>query len=255
VTMPSTNNGHGSKPERAALYLRVSSEEQRERETIDIQREFLEQYHKLYGLKATGVYKDDGVSGTIPLQERPEGRRLLEDAKVDKFGALLVYRLDRLGRSLLVIVDAHDRLQEAGVALQSATEPIDTSTPSGRLIFQMLASFAEFERASIRERTQAGLHRALRNGKHSGRIPYGYRLSPDESGLEIVEEESLVVRQILANIEGGSTARASASTTRVFLLQAGASRAESVSTDSPGPLRPSRRLSTRAHTQASTESR
>ncbi len=75
-----------------------------------------------------------------------------------------------------MVVDVHDRLGESGIALKSANEPIDTSTPAGRLIFQMLASFAEFERGTIRERTQHGLHRAFRNGKHSGRIPYGYRL-------------------------------------------------------------------------------
>src|SRR5829696_9663608 len=182
--MPSTN-GHGSKPEPVALYLRVSTDEQRDRETIEIQDDFLDQYRSLYELGVAEIYKDDGVSGTIPLHERPQGRRLLEDAEEGKFGALLVYRLDRLGRSLLVIVDAHDRLQEAGVALRSATEPIDTSTPSGRLIFQMLASFAEYERGIIRERTQAGLHRAYKDGKHTGRIPCGYRLAPDESGLEI----------------------------------------------------------------------
>ncbi len=79
--MPNTN-GHGPTPgaERVALYLRVSSEEQRDRETIEIQREFLEQYRRLYELEVAGVYADDGVSGTIPLHERPEGRRLLEDA-------------------------------------------------------------------------------------------------------------------------------------------------------------------------------
>jgi site-specific DNA recombinase len=203
--MPSTN-GHGPKnAERVALYLRVSSEEQRERETIEIQREFLEQYCRLYELEVADIYKDDGVSGTIPLHERPEGRRLLEDAKAGKFDTVLVYKLDRLGRSLLVIVDAHDRLETSGVSLRSATEPIDTSNPSGRLIFQMLASFAEYERGTIRERTQAGLHRALRNGKFSGRLPYGYRLSPDERGLEIVEGEAAVVRQIIANIAEGST--------------------------------------------------
>jgi len=56
------------------------------------------------------TYADDGVSGTIPLHERPEGRRLLEEAKEGKFVAALVYRLDHLGRALLVVVDAHDRL-------------------------------------------------------------------------------------------------------------------------------------------------
>ena len=93
------------------------------------------EYCRLYGMEVVGVYGDDSVSGTIPLNERPEGRRLLEEARSGAFTTLLVYRLDRLGRSLLVIVDAHDRLQAAGVALRSATEPIDTSTASGRLIF------------------------------------------------------------------------------------------------------------------------
>src|SRR5918992_5150788 len=204
--MPSTN-GHGSSEasERVALYLRVSSEEQRDRETIELQRDFLEQYCNLHELEVTDVYEDNGVSGTIPVRERPEGSRLLEDAKGGGFGAVLVYRLDRLGRSLLVIVDAHDRLEEAGVAMRSGTEPIDTSNPSGRLIFQMLASFAEFERASIRERTQAGLHRALRNGKFSGRIPYGYRLTEGGKGLDVVEQEAEIVRSIFKNIAEGSS--------------------------------------------------
>src|ERR671917_1434629 len=133
--MPNTN-GHGSSgaTDRVALLLRVSSEEQRDRETIEIQDEFLRQYCELYSLRVADIYPDDGISGTIPLHERPEGRRLLEDAKAGKFDTVLVYKLDRLGRSLLVIVDAHDRLQQAGVALKSAREPIDTSTPSGRLI-------------------------------------------------------------------------------------------------------------------------
>jgi site-specific DNA recombinase len=202
--MPTTN-GHGSKPERVALYPRVSSEEQRDRETIEIQEEFLEQYCNLYELEVAEIYKDDGVSGTIPLHERPAGRRLLEDAREGKFGTVLLYKLDRLGRSLLVIVNAHDRLETSGVSLRSATEPIDTSNPSGRLIFQMLASFAEYERGTIRERTQAGLHRALRNGTFLGRILYGYRRSPDETSLTLVEEEARIVREIIANIAAGAT--------------------------------------------------
>ena len=202
--MPSTN-GHGSKPERVALYLRVSSEEQRDRETIEIQREFLEQYRSLYELEVTEIYEDDGVSGTVPLHERPEGRRLLEDAREGKFDAVLVYKLDRLGRSLLVIVDAHDRLQQAGVALRSATEPIDTSTPSGRLIFQMLASFAEYERGTIRERTQAGQRRAFKNGRQVGAIPYGYDIVAKDGAFVVVEEEAGIVREIIANIAAGAT--------------------------------------------------
>jgi site-specific DNA recombinase len=199
-----TTNGHGAKPERVALYLRVSSEEQRERQSIETQREFLEQYRQLYELEVAEIFEDDGVSGTIPLHERPEGRRLLEDAQDGRFETLLVYRLDRLGRSLLVIVDGHNRLDSLEVALRSATEPIDTSTPSGRLIFQMLASFAEYERETIRERTRAGLHRAFRGGKHMGRIPYGYRATED-ARLEVEAEEAEIVREIITNIAEGST--------------------------------------------------
>jgi site-specific DNA recombinase len=95
--MPSTN-GHGSEnSERVALYMRVSSEEQRDRETIEIQREFLEQYCRLYRLEIAKMYADDGVSGTVPLHERPDGRQLLEDAREGRFTAVLVSKLDRLG--------------------------------------------------------------------------------------------------------------------------------------------------------------
>jgi site-specific DNA recombinase len=201
--MPSVN-GHGAEPERVALYLRVSSEEQREKATIKIQSDFLEGYCELHALEVAGRYQDDGISGTIPLHERPEGRRLLEDAKESKFGVVLVYRLDRFGRSLLGIVDATERLEMLEVGLRSATEPIDTSTPGGRLIFQMLASFAEYERGTIRERTQAGLHRALREGKHAGRIPYGYAI--DEQGkLTVVEDEARIVREIISNVANRAT--------------------------------------------------
>jgi site-specific DNA recombinase len=72
----------------------VSSEEQRDRETIEIQRDFLKEFCRLYAYEVTGTYADDGVSGTIPLHERPEGRRLLKDARAGKFSTLLVYCLD-----------------------------------------------------------------------------------------------------------------------------------------------------------------
>ena len=203
--MPSTN-GHApaGAAERIALYLRVSSEEQRDRETIEIQRQFLEEYCKLYGLEVVEVYEDDGVSSTVPLHERPEGRWLLEDAQGKKFDTVIVYKLDRLGRTLLVIVDAHDRLDASDASLRSAREPIDTSNASGRLIFQMLASFAEYDRENIKERTQAGIHRAFRSGKHFGRIPYGYDLN-EAGAIEIVEHEARVVREIVANVAAGAT--------------------------------------------------
>src|SRR5919202_1271576 len=103
--MPSTN-GHGAKPERVALYLRVSSEEQREAGTIQTQRESLKRYAAVREFEVVNVYADDGVSGTFHLHERPEGLRLLEAARAGKFDTVVVYKLDRLARTQLGILDA-----------------------------------------------------------------------------------------------------------------------------------------------------
>ena len=84
---------------RLALSLRVSSEDQADRGTIEAQRDFLRQYVQLYSLPAADEYADDGITGTLPLSDRPEGRRLLQDAEAGRFGCVLVYRLTRLGRS------------------------------------------------------------------------------------------------------------------------------------------------------------
>lgn len=186
---------------KVALYLRVSSEEQVERATIETQESFLADYCKLYGIDVVDTYKDAGLSGTVPMHERPEGARLLGD--LENLDSVLVYRLDRIGRTLTNVVEAHERLESAGVAMLSATEPIDTSTPSGRLIFHMLASFAEFERGTIAERTKHGLHRAFRAGRHTGKIPYGYDVT--DEGFVIVEDEAQVVREMISNIARGST--------------------------------------------------
>jgi site-specific DNA recombinase len=204
--MPSTN-GHIPKDEaeRVALYLRVSSLEQRDEGTIETQRQYLERYADGRGLKVIDTYADDGVPGTIPFHQRPEGRRLLEGARAAKFESVVCYKLDRIGRSLLNVVDAHDRLQVLGVGLRSAKEQLETTTPAGRLQFQMLAGFAEFERATIRDRTQDGLHRALRAGKQPGRVPYGYRIGEQSGSFEVVEDEARIVAQLFTNIAEDST--------------------------------------------------
>ncbi len=193
------------KPERFACYLRTSSTEQREAGTIETQRETLAKYAEALRLEVAGVYADDGVSGLIPFHERPEGARLLEDAKAGTFDAVLVYKLDRLGRKLAVVADAHDRLQSVGVALRSIHDSIDTSTAQGRLFFNTLAGFAEYEKEAINERTKDGKDRAYRNGVHVGVIPYGYDIA-DDGSFVIVEEEAAVVREIISNIanEGGT---------------------------------------------------
>jgi site-specific DNA recombinase len=202
--MPKSSEANGHAPERVALYLRVSSEEQRDAGTIQTQHSCLERYAAERGFEVVETYSDDGVSGTFHLHERPEGLRLLEDARAGKFDTVLVSRLDRLARTQLGILDAADRLERLGVALRSATEHYETATPQGRLLFHMLGSFAEFERSTIKQRTRDGLHREYREGHYMGRAPFGYRA--DEHGhLQVVPEEAEIVRQIFERIAAGGT--------------------------------------------------
>jgi site-specific DNA recombinase len=126
-----------------ALYMRVSSEDQAERGTIGAQRDFLRQFAHLYSLSVVEEYEDDGITGTLPLSQRPAGRRLLDDARQGRFGCVLVYRGDQLGRSLTALLEAHTVLSQAGITIRSATEPFDTSTPIGTFLFQLLGSLAE----------------------------------------------------------------------------------------------------------------
>lgn len=163
-----------------ALYARVSTEDQAERQTIQSQQMFLKRHCDLYGVTVAGEYTDDGISGTVPLDRREAGRRLLADAEAGQFGAVLVYRVDRLGRSLTAILDAHTALDTLGIAIRSATEPIDTATPIGRFIFQLLASLAELDRNTIADRMSTGRDRIAGTGKYTGGpIPLGYDVNAD----------------------------------------------------------------------------
>lgn len=174
----------------AAVYCRVSTEEQRERQSIDTQKELIEKYCEIEGLQIAGFYLDDGVSGTLSLDARPEGRRLLEDAKDHGFGTVLVYRLDRLGRDPRLTLNAVDELGRKGVCVKSATEPFDTTTPTGRFLLTMLSGVAGLERDIIVERSMLGTQRLAREGVWLGGIvPYGYRVDGKDRASRLVPSE------------------------------------------------------------------
>src|SRR5579863_4093119 len=99
------------------IYLRVSTEEQRERQSILTQKDFAERYCGLHQYQIHHIYADDGISGTVPLDRRPQASQFLRDARLGKFDQLLVFRLDRLGRDTRVILNAVDELEKAGVRL------------------------------------------------------------------------------------------------------------------------------------------
>ncbi|MGD0201859.1 MAG: recombinase family protein [Bryobacteraceae bacterium] len=173
-----------------AVYVRVSTEEQRERQSILTQREFAERYCQLHTLAVDRVYADDGVSGTVPLDQRPEGGQILKDAQLGKFDQLLVYKLDRLGRETRLILNAVADLEKLGVRIRSMTEEFDTGTATGRLMLTLLSGFASHEREVIRERSVAGTNRvAEAGGWLGGIVPYGYRKVGEKRDAHIVISE------------------------------------------------------------------
>jgi site-specific DNA recombinase len=176
-----------------ALYLRVSTEEQRERQSIVTQREFGQRYCELHQLPIFDVFADDGVSGTVPLETRPAGRRMLEGARLRKFDQILVFKLDRLGRDTRLILNAVAELEKYGVRVRSGTEEFDTATATGRLMLTMLSGFAAHEREMIRERSAAGTDRRAEAGAWLGGIvPYGYRKEGEKADARLVIGEERI---------------------------------------------------------------
>lgn len=138
-------------------YARVSTDEQ----NLDLQIQAL----KRVGCDA--IYTDSGISGST--QRRPGLDKTLK--KLRKGDKLVVWRLDRLGRSLVNLVQLLEKLGSREIRFHSICEHIDTSSSGGRLVFHMMAALAEFERSLISERTRAGMAAARARGQHMGRFP------------------------------------------------------------------------------------
>ena len=161
-----------SKSKRAALYLRVSTDGQ----TVDNQRLALEVVCDQRGWEVVEVYADNGVSGAKGRNQRPGLDALLKDASRGRFNVVLAWALDRLGRSLMDLLDTLSELDAVCVALVLHQQAIDTTTPAGRMFFQVTGAFAEFERGMIRSRVMAGLERARSRGVRLGRPRTGAKV-------------------------------------------------------------------------------
>jgi site-specific DNA recombinase len=185
-----------------AVYLRVSTDEQRERQSINTQRDFAERYCTLHSLSVFRVYADDGVTGTIPLEKRPEGGQILHDARLRKFDQLLIYKLDRLGRETRLILNAVAELEKLGVRVRSMTEEFDTGSSTGRLMLTLLSGFAAHERDTIRERSVAGTLRVAQAGVWLGGIvPYGYRRVGEKRDARLVVSEEPITGMAMSEAD------------------------------------------------------
>lgn len=153
------------KAKRAAIYLRVSTDQQ----TTDNQRLALEAVAERRGWTVAKLYEDAGISGAKGRDGRPGFDAAMKDAARRRYDVLLVWSIDRLGRSTATVTAALEELTAAGVSIYADKEGMDATTPHGRAMLQMAAVFGELERAMIRERVMAGLDRAKAQGKVLGR--------------------------------------------------------------------------------------
>jgi DNA invertase Pin-like site-specific DNA recombinase len=150
---------------RAALYVRVSTDAQ----TVENQIRELRQIAERHGWDVAEVYNDAGISGAKGRNGRPGLDSMLKDASRRKFDIVMAWAIDRLGRSLIDLVATIHHLEACGVDLYLDQQAIDTTTPMGKLVFQITGAFAEFERTMIRQRIKAGLKRAVAQGVKLGR--------------------------------------------------------------------------------------
>jgi DNA invertase Pin-like site-specific DNA recombinase len=150
---------------RAAIYVRVSTDKQ----TVENQVRELRQIAERRGWEVVEQYSDAGISGAKGRDNRPGLDQMLKDASKRRFDVVMAWAIDRLGRSLIDLLGTIQTLEASGVDLYLDQQSIDTTTPAGKLMFQVTGAFAEFERSMIRQRVNAGLKRAVEAGKTLGR--------------------------------------------------------------------------------------
>ena len=153
-----------TKPQRVALYARVSTDKQ---STENQLRELREAATRM-NWEVVGEYVDHGISGAKSRKDRPRLDALLKGVARKEFDIVAAWSVDRLGRSLIDLVQLLQELHAMGTDLYLHQQGINTTTPAGKALFGMMGVFAEFERGMIRERVTAGLARARKNGTKSG---------------------------------------------------------------------------------------
>ena len=153
-----------NRPRRVALYARVSTSNGQQDPEMQLRE--LREYATLRDLTIVGEYVDR-MTGS--KDSRPALNRLMADASQRNFDAVMVWKLDRFGRSLRHLVNALAELEALGLSFISLRDNLDLSTPSGRLMFQIIGAMAEFERSLIQERVKAGLRNATAKGRRLGR--------------------------------------------------------------------------------------
>jgi site-specific DNA recombinase len=180
----------------AALYVRVSTEGQAQHgHSLEAQKDVLKGYAKQNGFKYHKVYEDAGHSAKD--LNRPDLQRLLSDIERQKVTDILVWRVDRLSRNNLDLLELVEYFKAYKVTLASATEPaFDVSTSAGMFMLSLFANLAQMERDRLVERIQLGKRKRIEQHKWSGSPPFGFTYGPETGTLAIAPEEARIVKAI-----------------------------------------------------------
>jgi site-specific DNA recombinase len=182
--------------DRAVAYTRVSTEEQADGLSLGVQRERIEAWCRAAGVDLVEVIEDRGISGGRRLSERPGGARIagLLAQRNPEAEAVVIVRLDRLGRDAAETLQLLKRFTDGKVGLVSITERLDLTTPQGRAMAGVAAVFAELERALIGQRTAEALDQLRNEGRRYGPVPFGFKV--EARHLVPDTEEQAVLRSI-----------------------------------------------------------
>jgi site-specific DNA recombinase len=163
-------------PGRVAIYLRVSSDEQREQQTIAAQRRQVRTFCQRHELNVVAEYEDDGISGESEITSRVGGGAMIRAAERGEFDTLYVAAVDRIGRAAYYVLHAEHLLSRAGIKLQSVTEPFDPTEVTGKLLLALLAGKAGADKQTIYDRTESGKAQSLSVDDRylGGVVPFGY---------------------------------------------------------------------------------
>ena len=203
---------------RAVAYLRVSSTSQVDGYSLAAQERMFHEACKNRGWESVRVYREEGKSAhTDSISKRPVLRQLLKDASKGEFDLVVVHTLDRWARNTEVLLRSVRILKENGVELHSITESLDNSNSQGRLMLQLLGSFAEFSSDMLSEHVKKGLQERAMQGLNTGSVPFGYRscwtkehgvrkriCEPEHSGgIHRVPEEAEAVKELYRRYSAG----------------------------------------------------
>src|SRR6202521_3186538 len=210
--MDQLTKSEGRRTMKVAIYARVSTANNSQDPTMQTRE--LREYAERRGWTVASEYVDIGISGT--KEKRPELDRLMKEAHGRRFDAVVVWRFDRFARSVSHLLRALETFQALGIQFVSLSEQLDTSTPTGKMVFTVLGAVAELERSLIVERVKAGLRNARAKGKKLGRP----RVYPDQHRIAALRAEGLSWAKIAERlgVGEGTVYRAAQASAKIHFL-------------------------------------